>query len=244
MNALSLSSIQIQEAMSRLTYFQGWRTEQLGRLASGAQLLDLPKNTTLVHKGELLSTLYVVISGQIRLYIPLPDEVERVISLASQGEGFGEACLVLNEACPFDAITTRNSHVLAINAHVYLNELRFEPDQMERTLNLVSRRLLDTLRDMEICSQRSSLQRVACFLLQYMPAPDSKTYEILLPARKRDIAAKLGLSQETFSRALSFLGQQGVIQVNGGQISVENGHKLFKLSPAGCPKEALEAEAA
>jgi CRP-like cAMP-binding protein len=149
--------------------------------------------------------------------------------------------LVLDEACPFEALTTRNSHVLAINARTYQNELRLEPTQLERTLNLVSRRLLNTLHDIEICSQRSSLQRVACFLLQYMPEPDSSTYEIQLPARKRDIAAKLGLSQETFSRVLSFLGQQGVIQVNGAQISVENGPKLSMLSPAGCPKEAEAA---
>ena len=238
MNALPLSSVQIQEALSRLAYFQGWRPDQLGRIAIGAQLLELPKNTTLVHKGDILSSLFVVISGQVRLYIPLPDEVERVVTLVGQGESFGEACLVLNEACPVQAITTRNSHVVAINARTYQSELRLEPSQMERTLNLVSKRLLNTLKDMEMCSQRSSLQRVACFLLQYMPEPDSKTYEILLPARKRDIAAKLGLSQETFSRVLTFLGQQGVIQVKGGQISVENSHMLSMMSPTRCPNEA------
>jgi CRP-like cAMP-binding protein len=238
MNALPLSSVQIQEAMSRLSYFKGWRPDQLGRLAAGAQLLELPKNTSLVSKGDKLGSLFVLISGQIRIYIPLPAEGERVISLVEHGESFGEACLVLGEACPFDAITTRNSHVIAIDAHAYQNELSQEPAQMERVLSLVSQRLINTLRDMEICSQRSSLQRVACFLLQYMPHPDSNTYEIQLPARKRDIAAKLGLSQETFSRVLAFLGKQGVIQVKGSQISVENGRKLATLSPGGCPSEA------
>ena len=224
--------------MSRVAYFHGWRAEQLGRLATGAQLLELPKNTTLVRKGDILSSLFVVISGQVRLYIPLPDEVERVVTLVGQGESFGEACLVLNEACPVVAVTTRNSHIIAINARTYRNELRLEPSQMERTLNLVSKRLLNTLKDMEMCSQRSSLQRVACFLLQYMPDPDSRSYEIHLPARKRDIAAKLGLSQETFSRVLAYLGQQGIIQVRGSQISVEKGHALSLLSPTGCPSEA------
>lgn len=238
MNALPLSSTQIQEAMSRLSYFQGWRPDQLGRLATEARLLELRKNTTIVNKGDKLDSLFVLISGQVRIYIPLPAEGERVISLVEHGESFGEACLVLGEACPFDAITTRNSHVIAINAHAYQNELRHEPAQMERALNLVSKRLINTLRDLEICSQRSSLQRVACFLLQYMPNPDSSTYEIQLPARKRDIAAKLGLSQETFSRVLTFLGQQGVIQVKGSQISIENCHKLFMLSPGGCTSEA------
>jgi CRP/FNR family transcriptional regulator, dissimilatory nitrate respiration regulator len=241
MNSLPLSSMQIREAMSRLAYFHGWDTEQLNRLASSARLLDLPRNTGLVRKGESLNTLYVVISGQIRLYLPLPDEAERVISMIAQGESFGEACLILDEASPFDAVTTRNSHVLAINAQAYRRELRLESAHMERTLKLVSKRMLNMLRDMEICSQRSSLQRVACFLLQYKPLVDTGPFEIQLPGRKRDIAAKLGLSQETFSRVLSFLAQQSIIRVKGGHILVENGEKLSMLSPTGCPKEAEAA---
>lgn len=243
MNALPLSQSQIHEAMGRLSYFKGWQTDQLRRLADHARLLDLAKNTPLVRKGELIRSLFVVISGQIRLFIPLPQDVERVIALVGQGEGFGEASLVLGETCPFDALTTRNSHILAINAQAYQEELRQDPALVQRTLALVSQRFLDTLRDMEICSQRSSLQRVACFLLQFKPTPDSLVFEIQLSARKRDIAAKLGLTQETFSRVLSFLGQQGVIQVHGAQISVEDGRKLSMLNPIGCPKGTEAAEA-
>jgi CRP-like cAMP-binding protein len=238
MNVVNLSSLRIQEAMSRLTYFQSWRPDQLERLSAAAELAVFPKNATLVRKGEKLDALYIVVCGQVRLFIPLQDEIERVISLADQGDSFGEACLILNELCPFEAITTRNSHIIAVNAEAYRNELRLEPSHMERALNLVSKRLVSTLRDMEIYSQRSSLRRVACFLMQYKPEPDSRTYQIQLPARKRDIAAKLGLSQETFSRVLSFLGRQGVIQVNGGLISVEDGQELAMLSPTGCPNEA------
>ena len=243
MNALPLSQTQIHEAMGRLCYFKGWQTDQLRRLSDHAKLLDLAKNTPLVRKGELIKSLYVVISGQIRIFIPLQNDVERVIALVGQGEGFGEASLVLGETCPFDALTTRNSHILAISAQAYQDELRQDPVLVQRTLSLVSQRFLDTLRDMEICSQRSSLQRVACFLLQHKPTPDSLVFEIQLSARKRDIAAKLGLTQETFSRVLSFLGQQGVIQVHGAQISVEDGHRLSMFNPAGYHKgvEAVEA---
>lgn len=243
MNALPLSQSQIHEAMGRLAYFKGWQSDQLHRLADSGSLLDLPKNTPLVRKGEPIKSLFVVISGQVRMYIPLPNEVERVIALVDQGEGFGEASLVLGETCPFDALTTRSSHVLAISAQAYQKELQHDPVLVQRTLALVSRRFIDTIRDMEICSQRSSLQRVACFLLQHKPTPDSLVFEIQLPARKRDIAAKLGLTQETFSRVLSFLGQQGVIQVHGGQISVEDGHRLSLLNPIVCPKgvEAVQA---
>jgi CRP-like cAMP-binding protein len=104
------------------------------------------------------------------------------------------------------------------------------PALASQTLELVSRRLMETLRDTEICAQPSSVQRVACFLMLHQPAPESQAFEFHLPARKQDVAAKLGLTQETFSRVLGFLDKQGLIQVKGGQISVADGQKLTQIT--------------
>jgi CRP-like cAMP-binding protein len=59
-----------------------------------------------------------------------------------------------------------------------------------------------------------------------------------LPGRKRDIAAKRGLTQETFSRMLSFLGQQGVIAMDGNAIRIGDGSMLRQMDASICAKEA------
>ena len=120
MNLITLSSSQIQDTMARLSYFEGWSKDQLIRLSNGAKQLSLTKKEPLASKGEHIQSMYVVISGQIRLFIPLSNGAERVISLVGQGESFGEPC-------PYDAIAGKDSYVLAIDGMVYRRELRQSP---------------------------------------------------------------------------------------------------------------------
>jgi len=230
MKRLPISASRIQETIRRLAYFQAWPDDVLDSLAGGAKLLTLSKNSWLAHKGETLDRLYVVISGQLRIYLPLPNDMERVVTLVGPGDSLGEACLVLNEACPYHVVASKDSHLLAIDGMVYRQELSRHPTLTSQTLELVSRRLIGALRDVEICAQPSSVQRVAGFLMLHQPTTDTPTFKFLLPARKQDIAAKLGLTQETFSRVLGFLVKQGLIQMQGGKISVEDGQKLSQIT--------------
>ncbi len=230
MTRLSLSFAQIPETMRRLAYFEGWPAEVLDRLAVGARIVGVPKNGALANKGEALAHLYVLVSGLIRLYIPLPNNVERVIALVHPGDSLGESCLVLNEACPFHAIACKDSHLMAIDAMVYRQELGRHSMLASKTLQRVSLRLMETLRDIEICAQRSSVQRVVCYLLRHQPTTQPASFDVHLPARKQDIAAKLGLTQETFSRVLSFLDKQGLIRMHGSLISIEDGGRLTEIT--------------
>lgn len=224
--------------MARLGYFEEWNKDQIARLAKGAKQLAVARKDKLVGKGSYINFLYVVISGQLRLFIPLPNGTERVISLVNAGESFGEPCLIRSEPCPYEVVANKDSYLFAIDAMVYRQELRMSPAIAERTLNLLAMRLLHTLRDIEICAQPSSLQRVARYLIHLRPVEEGQAREIRLPALKRDIAAKLGLSQETFSRALAFMAQQGFIRLSGNHFGVDDWSLLHDLTKAGCPMEA------
>lgn len=238
MNFMTVPSTQIHDTMARMSYFEGWDREPLARLAAGAKQFSLARKEKLIAKGDRMHALYVVVSGQVRLFIPLSNGAERVISLVERGESFGEPCLIQDQPCPYEAMAGKGSHLIAIDALVYRRELRQSTSMAEHTLSLVSGRLLQTLRDIEICSQPSSLQRVAHYLIQLRPAGEVSEQEFRLPALKRDIAAKLGLSQETFSRMLAFMAQQGFIQFSGNQVRVDDWGHLHSLATAGCPSDS------
>jgi CRP-like cAMP-binding protein len=237
MTRLPLSLALIPETMRRLSYFEDWPTDVLDRLSVGAKLISVLKNDILAHKGQPLDQFYVLVSGLVRLYIPLPNNMERVVALIHHGEGMGEACLVLNEKCPFHAVACKDSYLLAIDALVYRKELERNSTLASKALQRVSKRLLETLRDTEICAQRTSVQRVACYLMRHQPTPQTPGFAFKLPARKQDIAAKLGLTQETLSRVLSFLDKQGVIQMSGAQISIADAGKLTEITTMRDSKE-------
>jgi CRP-like cAMP-binding protein len=232
MNHLSVAPTQILETMGRLAYFQGWPLEIMERLASGAKLFVLPKNQVVVHKGDRLEYLYVVVSGRVRLFLSLPNNVERVLALLGKGESFGESCAVLSEPCPFDVAVGQDSHLLALDTMVYRREIRQHAELTTRVMERMAQRLLDNVRDLEICAQPSSVLRVVGYLMQHKPGTNGQGFEVVLPGRKRDIAAKLGLTQETFSRVLSCLSKQGCISVSGSRINVTDEQRLTQISPA------------
>ncbi len=238
MNDLSMPPAHLRDTLSRLAYFSGWETGLLARLAAGASHLSVAKDMPILGRGDVADYLYVLVSGQVRLYIPLSNGMERIVSLVKPGEGFGEIGLLLNTALPYGVAACRDSHLLAINAHAYRNELAAAPHMMERTLNLVARQFQDILMDMDICAQPSSLQRVVRFLLSCQPMGETGPgYEVILPGRKRDVAARLGLTQETFSRMLSFLVQQGVIDMQGSAIQISDSARLREMDAAIGAKE-------
>lgn len=242
MNRLPISPARIPETMRRLTYFQAWPDDSLDRLAAGSKIIPLAKQGTVVRKNDLLDALHVVVSGLIRLYIPLPNNMERVISLVGPGESFGEACLMLEEPCPYHAIAGKDSHLLVIDGMVFRRELSRDVVLTRQTLELVSRRFMETLRDTEICAQRSSVLRVASYLLLHRPTTDALSYTFKLPGRKQDIAAKLGLTQETLSRVLGFLDKQGLIQMSAGLIRIEDAPRLAQITSMKDCKDPCQAE--
>lgn len=243
MNRLPIASARISETLRRLAYFQAWSDASLVNLAAGAKIIPVAKSTALAQKNERLDSLYVVVSGLVRIFIPLPNNMERVLSLVGPGESLGEACLILDEACPFHAVAAKDSHLLAIDAMVFRRELSRDIALTQQALKLVSRRFLDTLRDTEICAQRSSVLRVASYLLLHRPTPEDLSFTFRLPARKQDVAAKLGLTQETLSRVLGFLDKQGLIQVKAGQIRVEDAPRLALITTMKDCKDPVQDEA-
>ncbi len=237
MNRLPVAISRLPESMARLAYFQDWPADRIERLAAGARIIALTKNDWLSRKGEQMQYLYVVMSGLVRLYIPLPNHMERVVALVGKGDSFGEACLILQQPCPYNAVAGQDSHLLAIDSMLFRRETGQSLALSRQVMERISRHFMETLRDTEICAQRSSVQRVASYLLLHQPGSQEHSFQVSLPARKQDVAAKLGLTQETFSRVLGFMEKQGLIQVKGKQIHVEDGSGLARITSMRDPKD-------
>jgi CRP-like cAMP-binding protein len=241
MNSLCLAPAQLRDTMSRLAYFRDWSPAVVARLAANTMQFVVAKDCRMITQGDPAEHLYVVVSGQIRLFLPLSTGTERIVTLMAQGEGFGEACILTDSAFPYSVAACRDSHILAVHRQAYLREMNGSAEMKGSSLQLLARRLLFTLRDMEICAQPSSLQRVVRFLISQQADETIDQFEIRLPGRKRDIAAKLALSQETLSRMLTHLGQQGLIEVAGGVVKVASLARLRQIDAAICGKDALPA---
>ena len=75
------------------------------------------------------------------------------------------------------------------------------------------------MQDIESVALLTSTQRLIGYLLQ-ISAGSNVTSRVTLPASKTMIASLLNLTPETLSRTMLKLQQQGMIEVNGKEITI------------------------
>lgn len=235
MNAFPLTLTQINAILSRLGYFRDLQPNTLRKLAVGARQITVKRGEAVFRKGDPATELYVVVSGQVKLYLSLANKTEKVLAQVGHGESFGIASLWLDLPHIANAVAKSDSHLLLLDRSALISQTRHDATLAQCLMTDLAQRVMDLMHDMESCTPRSSLQRVSCFLLQHRPQSNLGSFDVLLATTKRDVAAKLNLSQETLSRTFQFLSKEGAIEVQGRMIRVLNSQKLVDFNTLNCP---------
>jgi CRP-like cAMP-binding protein len=230
MNERVLHPSRIVEMMGQLACFQGVPHESLNRMAWTARQVFFRRNESLFSKDGPVKYLHVVVGGQVRTYMPVCGQPEKPLAVAGPGEVVCLASVYQGQAYASSAMAVVDSYVLEIERAKVIEQLRQDPVLADHMLAAVSGRITAMLREMEFCAPRSGLQRVTCYFLQQQPESGVGAYDILLPSSKRDLAARLNLAPETFSRVLQHISREGAIDVQGRLIQVRDADKLRSLN--------------
>ena len=226
-NILSLEAT--AESISRCTLFKGIRPESLMRLAEAARSFFLPRNGTLYRQGAPADDLFIVVSGQIGMFLPLPNGAEKIIVLARSCDSVCEATAYLGVPHTATAVAKVDSHLLAISSEVLRQQAQQDAGLACQLLEAMSNRVMGLISDIAGSSPRSSLHRLSYYLLQFRKEGDARNYALTLPASKLDIAAKLNLAQASLSRAFRQLTEMDAIAVKGRKIQVLDAEVLAEL---------------
>jgi len=220
----------IPRLLSRIAYFQGMNQEALVRLGKHSNIITLRKDDLLLDHGpSSVRNVYAVLDGQIHLGLPVTDTF-RSIRFIEPGMTLGESVLLMQAHPPYRAIATRKTVVLVINGERWLHEIQSIPAMTLEVLKHMAQRRLEVMRSLAASSQRTDLARVSSYILEFRPKHQSETFSFQLPARKLDIAANLGMSNASFSRALQRLKKMELIHVNASFIEVLKTTQLERIS--------------
>ena len=226
-----MNKLFISQTLSEFFMFRELSAEQIARIAEHSQLIDFPKGTSVFNRGDAAVGLYILLEGQLKLGVTSPQGAEKIISIISPGESFGEAILFMERQFPVYAQAILDSQVLLVpKSQIFYmldNDLLFA----RKMLAGLSIRMHQLVQDIEMLSLQSCTQRFIGYLLQISAdAPDGS--KITLPTSKTTIASLLNLTPETLSRTLAKLQQLELIEVSGKDVSISDVKKLrrFDLS--------------
>lgn len=197
---------------------------QVDRIARRAKRLSISEGESIFDQGDSADRFYLVLNGFIKLYRLAPDGNEKVIEIISPGHTFAEALLFLDQPrYPVSAQALKDSEVISIDGHDFLDLLRNSVDLCLLMLGDMSFRLRALIKEIDDLSLHSATCRVAGYMFAHTPTR-SNEFDLEIP--KHVLASRLSVKPETFSRIIKSLKTKGILQINGSRVQILDRHAL------------------
>jgi CRP-like cAMP-binding protein len=212
----------------RLPLLANLEPARLADLLADAQVREAGRGTVLFLQGDPADRFYVVLDGWVRLYRETPDGAEITIALFTRGESFAEAAMLASGRFPVCAQVAEPARLLTVPASSFLGALAADKRLCLNMMASMARRLQGFVRQIEALSRRSTVQRLAAFLVK-LGEGKSSPVTLALPLDKTLVAARLGMQPETLSRAFAKLRRLGV-ETAGAEVRIADLEALRALA--------------
>lgn len=228
--------------LQQIPLFADLSQEQLTSLAVKLERRAYRKGQTILRQGEQGESLFVIVSGQVRIYMLSPDGHEVSVSICDRGDFFGEMALLLDMPRTANVEAMKSTEVLVLHRQAFRQHLLSNPQAAVRIIEALSRRLRRTTESVEELTSLSVRQRMARRLLElaerYGVRQDSGIL-IDLDLSQEAMASLAGTTRESANRALGYLRDQGIVQIDRVRVLVTRPEDLKKLAGNGsegyCP---------
>lgn len=183
----------------------------------------------LFHAGDPSKGIYSIEKGEVRVFDMDPEGKELEVTRLMNGDIFGEAMIFTSDSIPFYAEAVQLSQVLLISTQSILNLINQDPGVSWFFLKLMAQKCLILNKRVRSLGLETVRQRLIHYLLTRCRG--NKCCQIDLTMNKGDLARFLGTVNETLSRNLRQLQEEGLIRVEGKKIHVNDCTRLRREMP-------------
>ena len=197
--------------------FASFPEDQLRVLATMVVRKSAPRSNTIMAGGDPTDSLYIVLSGRLKVMMSDSDGKEVILSILGPGEFFGEMGLIDDEPRSASVVTIEPCELLSISKRDFKKCLLENSDMSMAVMRGLVRRLREADRKIGSLALLDVYGRVARLLLDMSETVDGeKVVTKRLP--KQDIAKMIGASREMVSRVMKDLQMGGYIEMRGSNI--------------------------
>jgi len=197
--------------------FTSFPEDQLRMLTTMVTRRSAARSTTIMAGGDATDSLYIVLSGRLKVMMSDSDGKEVILSILGPGEFFGEMGLIDDEPRSASVVTIEACELLAIAKRDFKKCLLDNNDMAMAVMRGLVRRLREADRKIGSLALLDVYGRVARLLLDMAENVNGeKVVTKRLP--KQDIAKMIGASREMVSRVMKDLQTGGYIEMRGSNI--------------------------
>lgn len=174
------------------------------------------KGQYVLRAGHNQSKLMVLSRGSAKMLRTSKDGEEQIVRLLKPGDYVGELEVFANRPSAGDVRTIEDSSFCVLDRQHLHALLIDKPELSIRLLSDLSQRLEAAETLTESLGIQPTKQRILSLLSEI--AEGRQEFELKIP--KKDLAASIGITPETFSRTLKTLESRKLITVKGKQITL------------------------
>ena len=208
------------DAARRFLLFADLVDDEVRRLLRAATARIYPRGSVLFTQGDRADRFYLVLDGAVKLVKNTESGEEGIVEVFSAGTSFGEAAMFFSRRFPLGAQVLSDARLIQVPADSFLAELERTPEVAYKLLAALSRHQRRLVRQISELKLKSPVQRLGLYFLSLHAIPaaplsvtgDTASGRITaqLPLDKGVVAGRVGITPESFSRALTRLRDVGV----------------------------------
>jgi CRP/FNR family transcriptional regulator, cyclic AMP receptor protein len=215
-----------------VSIFSGLSEQEFAFLTSHLRQRKYAAGELIFGEGDPCAGLYVVQSGNVRIFKSSAGGREQVLSIDGPGSSIAELPVFDGGNYPASATAVDDATLLFVSKQDFQALCVAHPQVALKVLRVVGARLRRLVGIIEELSFTTVRHRLASFLLRLAQNEGKRTpegVEIIMPVSNQELASQIGTVRELVSRNLSRLQAEGMIKIDGRSVIV-------------CDLKALEAE--
>ncbi len=187
-------------------------------LLDAASIISLPENSTVFSQGDACNNYLLVLDGKVKVFTRAENGREILLYRLNKGDScvLTTSCLFGNKNYPAEGKTETAVTALAIPSNQFSNALRESITFREMVFSAFSSHLSDLITLIEEVAFGKIDMRLAKYLLKQCNSENS------LKSTHQNIATELGSAREVISRQLKELESKGYIEINRGNIKIND----------------------
>lgn len=215
--------------LKAIPYFHDLEARVLERIRASLFNLQLEKGQILFTEGEPAQAMYVVRSGQVKIFKLSADGREQVLRIVGAGDCFNEVPIFDEGPNPANAQAVEPATLWGIRRTDMRRLVEEHPAIAIGFLRAFAGKLRYFTRKVEDLSFRSVTSRVAKLLLEIAEDDGKGGLRLKQQFTQQEMAAVVGTAREMIGRAFKVLEKEGAIRLDRHRVVIVSRTALTRM---------------
>lgn len=208
-------------SLKKISFLSKLPDDAITSLAERAKSVRFPKQAVIISEGDETRSLYIMISGKVRVFTRDEKSKEVTLQVQESGSYFGELALLGDEPRSASVETLENTVCAIISKDDFKHWLVSHPDVVIALLGELSekvRQLTEKVKQMAL----SNVYERTIKVLQDMAVKEGNISVIHNRPTQQELANMVGSSREMINKIMKELTKGGYVVIKDKTLRIEN----------------------